>query len=466
MPIDLSVSLPKSCAVVGLGVSNLPLVRFLCAHGVKPTVRDRKEEGELASLAEEVRALGAALICGEEYLQNLHEALIFRSPGMRPDLPEFCRAAENGSFVTSEMEWFLRASPALTLGITGSDGKTTTTTLTGLFLEEEKKRKKTGRVYVGGNIGAPLLPHLEEMSARDFAVVELSSFQLQGIRFSPDRAAITNLSPNHLNWHTDFSEYVSAKTEIFKHERCKLLVLNADNAETFALAERSPVPVTFFSAAGRPRGAEKCVFSKNDMIFADFGNGEKPILPIAEIRLPGKHNLENYLTAIALTEGLVSTESIAAVAKRFCGVAHRLQKIRTVGGVTYYNSSIDSTPTRTRAALSALCEQGIRPVVICGGYDKHLSYAPLAEALEIYAKSVVLTGQTARTIAEEIEKRGSGFPFWIEPDFRVAVEKAKETAQPGDVVLLSPACASFDAFRDFAERGEVFCRIVNDFSEE
>lgn len=466
MQSRLSVPVPKSCAVVGLGVSNLPLVRFLCAHGAKPTVRDRKEEGQLAPFAKEVRALGADLICGAEYLQNLNEEVIFRSPGLRPDLPEFCRAAANGSRLTSEMEWFLEAAPALTIGVTGSDGKTTTTTLTGLFLQEEQKRKNTGRVYVGGNIGKPLLSEVEKMTARDFAVVELSSFQLQGCRQSPDRAAITNLSPNHLNWHTDMEEYLAAKAEIFKHDRCKLLVLNADDERTSALAKTAPVPVTLFSSSGRPRGAGKCVFARNGMIFADFGGGEAPVLPVAEILLPGKHNLENVLAAIALTEGLVSKEAVAAVAKTFAGVEHRLQRIRTVGGVTYYNSSIDSTPTRTRAALSALGGQGIRPIVICGGYDKHLSYAPLAEALEIYAKSAVLTGQTARTIAEEIEKRASGFPFWIEPDFRAAVEKAREAAQPGDAVLLSPACASFDKFRNFAERGEVFCRIVNDFPEE
>ena len=465
MKSRLSVSAPTSCAVVGLGVSNLPLVRFLSAHGVHPTVRDRKTEAELVPLAKEVRALGAELIAGEGYLQNLNEKVIFRSPGLRPDLPAFCRAVENGSRLTSEMEYFLELSPALVLGVTGSDGKTTTTTLAGLFLQEEQKRKNTGRVYVGGNIGKPLLPEVENMTARDVAVVELSSFQLQGCRQSPDRAVITNLSPNHLNWHTDFAEYVAAKTEIFKHARCKLLVLNADNQETAALAKSAPVTVTLFSAFGRPVGAEKCVFARGDMVFADFGGGETPVLPVADLLLPGRHNLENLLAAVALTEGLVSPESIVAVAKTFAGVEHRLQKVATVEGVTYYNSSIDSTPTRTRAALAALAGQGIRPVVICGGYDKHLSYAPLAAALEQYAKSAVLTGQTAGAIAGEICKRNTNFPFCIASDFNAAVLAAKALAEPGDAVLLSPACASFDAFRNFAERGETFCKIVRGFSK-
>ena len=463
MDPKLSFSLPATCAIVGLGVSNLPLVRFLCARGLHPTVRDRKTEAELGALAAEARALGAKPVTGEGYLKDLDEEVIFRSPGLRPDLPEFCRAVERGSRLTSEMECFLEYSPALTLGITGSDGKTTTTTLTGLFLQEEQKRKKTGRVFVGGNIGKPLFPEMEEMTDRDLAVVELSSFQLQGCWYSPDRALITNLSPNHLNWHTDFAEYIAAKTEIFKHERCKLLVLNADNEQTAALAGHSPVPVTLFSASGKPNGAQKCVFARDRMIVADFGNGEIPVLPVGDIRLPGRHNLENVLAAIALTEGLVSPGSIAAVARTFSGVEHRLQKVRTVEGVTYYNSSIDSTPTRTRAALAALSEQGIRPIVLCGGYDKHLSYAPLARALERYAKAAVLTGQTAKTIAAEIKQETPGFPFYMERDFRRAVEAAKAMEKPGDTVLLSPACASFDAFRNFEERGEVFCKIVNTF---
>lgn len=465
MQSRLSISAFKSCSVVGLGVSNLPLVRFLSGRGMRLVARDEKSEAELGEGAAQIRALGARLIAGGNYLQDLNEELIFRSPGMRPDLPEFSRAVAQGSRLTTEIECFLENSPALTLGITGSDGKTTTTTLTGLFLEEERKRKNGGRVFVGGNIGKPLLPEITAMTERDFAVVELSSFQLQGCGFSPDRAAITNLSPNHLNWHTDMAEYIAAKTEIFKHARCKSLVLNADNELTAALAKYTSVSVTLFSRHGRPKGTEKCVFVRDGMIFSDFGAGEERVLPVADIRLPGKHNLENYLAAIALTEGLVSPESIAAVAKTFGGVEHRLQMIRTVGGVTYYNSSIDSTPTRTRAALSALAGQGVRPIVICGGYDKHLSYAPLAEALELYAKAAVLTGQTANAIAGEIAGRNSAFPFWIEPEFRAAVEKAKELAKPGDVVLLSPACASFDAFRSFAERGETFCKIVNEFSE-
>ena len=460
---DLSVSVSGRCAVVGLGVSNLPLLRFLCARGAHPTARDQREEKKLGALAGEVRALGAELIAGENYLEDLNEKVIFRSPGIRPDLPAFCRAVERGSRLTSEMEWFLELTPALTLGITGSDGKTTTTTLTGLFLQERKKRK-TGRVFVGGNIGKPLLPEVGAMTQTDLAVVELSSFQLQDCRISPVRAAITNLSPNHLNWHTDLTEYFAAKTNIFRHPKCKMLVLNADCEATAALAKTAPVPITLFSGTARPSGGEKCVFAREGMIFADFGKGEFPILPTAEILLPGRHNLENVLAAIALTEGLVSPASIAAVARSFGGVEHRLQKVRTVGGVTYYNSSIDSTPTRTEAALSALGEQGVRPIVICGGYDKHLSYAPLAAALERYAKAAVLTGETADAIADAIRAQSREFPFCVARGFRRAVETAREMAKAGDTVLLSPACASFDAFRDFAERGETFCKIVNGFS--
>lgn len=459
-----------TCAVVGLGISNLPLVRFLREHGASVTARDRKTPEKLgAETVRELTELGAVLRLGEDYLEDLNEDVIFRSPGLRPDLPDFCEAVRRGAVLTSEMEWFLELTPATVIGVTGSDGKTTTTTLTYLFLEEECRRRGGGRVYVGGNIGRPLLPLAEEMTEADFAVVELSSFQLQDAKVSPARAAITNLSPNHLNWHTGMEEYIAAKKNIFANPGNRMLVTNADNPITAELAKQCGSPVTLFSANGKPEGAERSVYPRGDWILSDSGISARGVLRTSEIRLPGRHNLENYLTAIALTDGLVGADSIEAVARTFTGVPHRLEKIRTVGGVTYYNSSIDSTPTRTAAALSALSERNIRPVVICGGYDKHIPFDPLADALLENAKAAILTGATAGAIREALERRenetGVSLPVRMEPDFRNAVEAARETADEGDTVLLSPACASFDAFRNFEERGETFRRIVNGFSE-
>ena len=457
----------KTCAVVGVGVSNLPLIRFLRAHGARVTARDRKTAAELGNVAAELTALGVTGILGEHYLDDLTEEVIFRTPGLRPDLPAFREAVARGAELTSEMEWFLELTPATVIGITGSDGKTTTTTLTYLFLEEERLRRGNPNVYVGGNIGEPLLPYVEKMTEADVAVVELSSFQLQTMKSSPARAAITNLSPNHLNWHTDMAEYIGAKTNIFRHTGCKMLVLNAENEGTMSLAKEADVPVTLFSSVGKPKGARRCVYPKDGWIMLDHGISARGILPVDAIRIPGRHNLENFMTAVALTDGLVSPESVRAVAERFTGVAHRMEPVRTVDGVTYYNSSIDSTPTRTAAALTAFDEMGIRPIVICGGYDKHIPFAPLAEALAKYSKAAVLTGATAGAIAEAIREcpAANGLPVLLESDFRRAVETARETAQSGDAVLLSPACASFDAFRNFAERGETFRKIVEAFPD-
>ena len=450
------------CTVIGIGISNLPLIRFLTDHGAKVVARDQQTEEKFdGAVIEELNARGVRLILGEDYLKNLNEPVIFRSPGLYPYRPELTEAVRNGAILTSEMEWFLELTPARVIGITGSDGKTTTTTLTYLFLSAERKLRPGGKIYVGGNIGEPLLPKVESMTADDIAVAELSSFQLQTAGISPWRAAITNLSPNHLNWHTGMEEYIAAKTNIYKHPECKWFVANAENEPTRELASRAKTEVCLFSGSGRPDRLP-AVYPENGRIVYEDANGKEPLLDQNLIRLPGRHNLENYCTALALTHGLVGRDAIETVAREFTGVAHRLEPIRTVDGVLYYNSSIDSTPTRTAAALSALSE---KPIVICGGYDKHLQFEPLAEALFTHAKAVVLTGATAEKIEKVIRStaRGRTLPVSVKPDFREAVETARKIARPGDTVLLSPACASFDAFKNFEERGDTFRRIVENF---
>ena len=452
----------KTCSVLGIGISNLPLIRFLLAHGAKVVARDRKTEEELGDVAGELRAKGVKLILGKDYLRDLREEVIFRSPGLRPDIPEILSAVQSGSVLTSEMEWFLELTPARVIGVTGSDGKTTTTTLTYLFLSAQRKLRPGGKIYVGGNIGEPLLPKVESMTKDDIAVVELSSFQLQTAEISAWRAAITNLSPNHLNWHTGMEEYVAAKTNIYRHPECQWLVVNAENEITRGLAKDAKTQVCLFSGFGKPDRLP-AVYRDGDRIVYEDENGKEPLLAVDRIRLPGQHNVENYCTALALTHGLVGRDAIERVAKEFTGVAHRLEPIRTVDGVQYYNSSIDSTPTRTAAALSAFSEA--RPIVICGGYDKHLPFEPLAQALYAHAKAVILTGATAGKIEQAIRDTAEGreLPVRVVSDFKGAVETAREIAKPGDVVLLSPACASFDAFRNFEERGDTFRRIVESF---
>ncbi len=463
----------KTCAVIGLGVSNLPLAHLLLDHGALVTVRDKKTREQLGDVADQLSKRGARLLLGESYLDDLTEEILFRSPGLRPDLPAFLHAVENGSTLTSEMELFLHLTPAVVIGITGSDGKTTSTTLTGKLLEKACARTGVGRVYVGGNIGSPLLPLVGEMRSTDFAVVELSSFQLQTASRSPAISAITNLSPNHLDWHVGLDEYKMAKTNVYRHAPNRRLVTNAENAETAALAGICGRPVTLFSSVRRgfaeiAKDTPTCdtVFYLADgAIVRATAEGETVLLRAEEILLPGRHNLENYMTAIALTDGLVTHEEIAEVARTFRGVPHRLEYLRTVGGVRYYNSSIDSSPTRTAAALSALPQS---PIVICGGYDKKLPFEPLAEALFASAKAVILMGATApriRAAIEEKQKEASrSLPVYAAEGLADAVEIARKVAVSGDTVLLSPACASFDAFRNFEERGNTFRALVENLS--
>ncbi len=461
------------CAVIGLGVSNLPLVDFLLSCGASVTVHDRKTRQELGEAAERMEARGVDLCLGQSYLDALTGDFIFRSPGLRPDHPALGSAVASGAILSSEMELFFALCPATVIGITGSDGKTTTTTLTGLMLEQACRRRGRGCVFVGGNIGQPLLPKVDSMSEDDFCVVELSSFQLQTLKRSPCRAAVTNVTPNHLDWHTGMEEYVAAKKNIYQNAGCERLVTNAENAETRKMAEEASLPRTLFSSQKTSldafgdllRKGDRALWLSDGRIMMWDGTETRAVLDRKDLFLPGVHNVENCMTAIALTDGWVSDADVFAVASTFRGVAHRLEPVRELDGVTYYNSSIDSSPARTAAALSALAPH--RPIVICGGYDKKIPFAPLADALCKHAKAVVLTGATAPKILEALqmhpEVQTGMLPIHRESDFTKAVVLARTIAKAGDVVLLSPACASFDAFPNFAVRGETFRRIVQDF---
>ncbi len=411
---------------------------------------------------------------GDGYLDNLDEEILFRSPGMRPDLPPLREAVARGATLSSEMELFLSRCPAKTFAVTGSDGKTTTTTLTSLILEEECRRRGRGRVFVGGNIGSPLLPRLGEMCAEDFAVIELSSFQLQTFSQSPLRAAVTNVSPNHLDWHLDMQEYINAKTNIFRHTGNELLITNAENAVTQNMARTRKERITFFSSK-RTRYADFAdllpaggiaYYLRNGSILRGDGINEETVMHTRDILLPGLHNLENCMTAAALTDGYASIDSLCAVFGSFTGVRHRLERIREVGGVTYYNSSIDTSPTRTAAALEAHAQLSPRkPIVICGGYDKHIPLDPLAESLGRFARAAVLTGATGPKIAEILQNSPAAKHLILRKasDFTEAVLCARTLAEPGDSVILSPACAAFDAFRNFEARGDCFCELVKSF---
>lgn len=438
----------RSVAVLGLGISNRPLLDLLLAEGAQITARDKKEKDAFADWCAPYVARGVRFLCGAEYLSDLNEQVLVRAPGLRFDTPAIAEAVARGAILTSEMEIFLSRTPATVIGVTGSDGKSTTSTLIYEIL-----CRAGHRVFLGGNIGNSLLPRLPEMRAGDYAVVELSSFQLHTMRRSPHIAVVTNLSPNHLDYHTDFAEYVAAKRNIYLHPPCSRLVLNMENAETRALAAGAPCTVVGFGADG--------AISVRDGQICAFG---KPVLAVEDIRLPGKHNLENYLAAIGAVGELASPAVLRAVATTFAGVPHRLQIVAEREGVTYINSSIDSTPSRTAAALSALKQYAGHIVLILGGYDKHIPFAPLAAPVCNVARAVVLTGATASAICTALTASEAylahPIPLYKVPQFDDAVKLAMQLAEVGDIVLLSPACASFDAFENFVARGERFCALV------
>ena len=460
----------KDCRVLGFGRSNRPLAEILVLSGAKVTVHDGNKDIPDEDQAKDLASRGVRFCIGENYLGKLGGDYIFRSPGIRPDLPEISEAVDNGAELTSEMELFFEICPCRILGITGSDGKTTTTTLTHLLLSREFEKDGKGKAYVGGNIGAPLLPLVFEMTEDDVAVVELSSFQLQTMTKSPQRAIITNITPNHLNWHTDMGEYVAAKRNICSYAGIEQLVVNRENTITLDIAQSCDACTTYFSSIRSSysdvvplfQESGSAVYEDGGVIYFDDGKNREAILESSDILLPGRHNVENYMAAIALTQGLVSADTVKEIATTFGGVEHRLELVREKDGVKYYNSSIDSSPTRTAAALSALDKA---PIIICGGSEKNVEFDELALDLCTKVKAVVLTGFSALHILAEIEKCPSYNKEKLTvkhiPNFDEAVLAAADMAEEGDVVLLSPACASFDAFKNFEERGNRFKTIIN-----
>ena len=435
----------KRIAVLGLGVSNRPLVRLLLEFGCDVVGCDRTPREKLENEVLELERLGCKLHVGDDYLAGVEADVVFRTPGMHPGNPAIQALKERGAEVTSEMEVFFEVSPCHLIAVTGSDGKTTTTTL---IAEMLKAAGKT--VWLGGNIGTPLLPLVRQMQKEDFAVVELSSFQLMDMRRSPQRALITNLAPNHLDIHKDMDEYVDAKKNIFRYQgEGGLLVLNADNPITASF--RGPGKTRFFSRLGE---GDVCI---RDGVIC---RGQTPVLPVSDILLPGVHNVENYMAAIAMVEGLASDEDIRQVAKTFGGVEHRIELVRIKDGVRFYNDSIASSPTRTMAGLRSFPE---KVILIAGGYDKHIPYDPLGPEICAHVKKLFLNGATGPKIRAAVERCPGDKPEMVDcPDFASAVKAAAEAAEPGDVVLMSPASAAFDQFKNFMVRGNYFKELVKE----
>lgn len=442
----------KTVTFCGIGRSHMPLMELFQKKGAIVSARDRRSLEELGENGEKLTSLGVKLVLGENYLKDLNEDIIFRTPGMKYYLPELTAARERGAAVTSEMETFFELCPCKIYAVTGSDGKTTTTTIISEFLKAEGKT-----VHLGGNIGKPLLPEIETVRETDCAVVELSSFQLISMRKSPEVAVVTNLSPNHLDMHKDMQEYIDAKKNVFLHQGAySRTVLNADNEITAAFADETRGDTWLFSRKEKPaRG----VWCDGTAVYV----GTEKVLELADIKLPGWHNVENYMAAIGAVWGDVSPENIRRVAREFGGVEHRAEFVREFENVKYYNDSIASSPTRTISGTLSLYDRKI--ILLCGGYDKHIPYDPLGPVICDKVKTLIVMGatggkiETAVRAAENYKDEG---PVILHAEsMEDAVALARENAVAGDIVSLSPASAAFDMYPNFEVRGRHFKELVN-----
>lgn len=446
----------KRIALIGMGRSHMPLIPLFTKYGAKVIACDKRDEEALGEIADQARADGAELSLGERYLDDLDVDIALRTPGMRFYCDELNALRAKGVTICSEMEIFFDICPCKIYAVTGSDGKTTTTSVIAEMLREEGYT-----VHIGGNIGKPLLPEIETIAPTDVCVVELSSFQLISMRQSPDVAVVTNLAPNHLDIHKDMEEYIEAKRNIilYQNEKQKA-VLNYDNDITRSFDLSCDGEVIFFS---RRQKVRRGAYLDGDMIMYAEEGKIYDVLDIRDIRIPGMHNVENYMTAICAVWGDVSVDCIRKVAREFGGVEHRAEFVRELDGVKYYNDSIASSPTRTASGTLSLYDFKI--ILIAGGYDKHLDYSELGDKICDTVKIAILMGATADKIETAIKdspKYSQGNPVIFRvKDMEEAVRCARENAVDGDIVSMSPASASFDLYKDFDARGKHFKALVN-----
>ena len=450
----------QKVAVIGLGVSNIPLIEYLYKKRANVTVFDDREEEKLdKNVMNKVKEYGFKYYLGKGNLENLKGFdLIFRSPSCLPTKPELVAEKARGAIVTTEIEQLMKMAPCKIIGITGSDGKTTTTTLTYEILKDAEYT-----VHLGGNIGIPLFTKLNEIKPEDIIVLELSSFQLMGMEVSPEIAAITNITPNHLNIHKDYQEYIDAKKNIFKNQNEDgILVLNADNEITSSCKDEANGKVKMFSSKQKLENG----FIVDNGIIKECEDGiRRHIIDPKDLKLKGVHNFQNVCTALALTKGLVDTDKAVETIKEFSGVHHRLELVRTIDGVEWYNDSASTSPTRGISALNAFCDKEI--VLIAGGADKNLDYTPIGKPIVEKVKCLILIGQTATKIYDavkkELEIQNKKIDIHMCETFKQSLDLAKRVAKPGQVVLFSPASTSFDMFKDMYDRGDKFKEEVMKF---
>lgn len=446
----------KKVAIIGLGISNIPLLDYLHSLNCNVSIFDKRDLEKLDKLAvQKIQDYNFELYYGADSLQHLNNfSVIFRSPSCRPDTPEIVKEVANGAVLTSEIEMLMQTCPGTIIGITGSDGKTTTTNLIYYILKE-----KGYNCYLGGNVGIPLFTKVKEMTPDDMVVLELSSFQLMDMQISPHIAVVTNISPNHLDIHKSYEEYIDSKKNIFKYQTEKdILVTNYDNEITRTFKSEAKGKTIYFS---RKEKLDNGIICDGGIIKSCENKLRRHILNTKDILLRGAHNYENICTAIAATSSLVEPEIQIEAIKKFKGVEHRLEFIKEIDGVKWYNDSIGTSPTRTIAGLNSFDE---KIVLIAGGYDKHLDYTPIAKPIVENVSKLILIGATAPKIEEavkqELELQEKDIPIYHCETLKQTVEKAYEVATSDEIVLFSPASASFDMFKNFEERGKLFKELV------
>ena len=447
----------RKVAIIGLGVSNIPLLDYMYEKKARVTVFDDREESKISKeILEKIKSNNFDCFFGKDCLKKLNNFdIIFRSPSCLPTKPELEEEAKKGAIVTTEIELLMKMCPCKVIGVTGSDGKTTTTSLINCIL------KKAGyKTYLGGNIGTPLFTKLNEITPDDIVVLELSSFQLMEMDVSPNIAVITNITPNHLNIHKDYEEYIDAKKNIFKYQtENDMVVLNFDNEITNKCSKEAKSKIVFFSGKNRLENG----FIVDDGKIKECKDGiREHILDTKDVMLRGEHNYENIATAIGATKDLVDRDIAVEAVKEFKPVEHRLEFIREINGVKWYNDSVSSSPTRTIAGLNSFDEEII---LIAGGYDKNLDYTPIAKPIVEKVKGLILIGQTSGKIYEavkhELEVQNKGLDIYMCDNLEDTVKQAKKIAKENQIVLFSPASASFDMFKNFADRGIQFKNLVN-----
>lgn len=447
----------KKVAIIGLGVSNIPLIDYFYNLGANVSFFDKRPIEKLDSKAvEKIHNYNFNLYLGEDNLKKLHGfSIIFRSPSCRPDTPEIVNEVNKGAVLTSEIEMLMQTCPATIIGITGSDGKTTTTSLIYEIVKSSGRR-----CYLGGNIGYPLFTKVHEMTPDDVVVLELSSFQLMNMQVSPHIAVVTNISPNHLDIHKSYEEYIDAKKNIFKSQNeDDILVINYDNEITKQFKNEAKGKVIYFS---RKSKLEDGIIYDDEKIKECKDKVRRHILNVKDVHLRGVHNYENICASIAATTSIVEPEIQAKAILNFTGVAHRLEFVKEINGVKWYNDSIGTSPTRTIAGLNSFNE---KIVLIAGGYDKHLDYTPVAKPIVENVSKLILMGATAdkieKAVTEELKLQKKNMPIYRCSSLNDVVNKAYEVANSNEIVLFSPASASFDLFKNFEERGNLFKELVN-----